>query len=266
MGTNYSYTIQSTDADMMGNSQTIGTSAHWNDTDYASSEDAKLSGATVQGANGFSKHVASAEQLAEGDVVNVNGIPMTWAQAKQYGLSGQVASSLGQGEATSADPRSKKVNLTSNELAAKNEAKVEPDPIAEKLEQGLTTESEVITYEGVADSIGFNLGLDREDVTELGLDVALGNISDDDEIWQATLQRGIAKDVLKKNVDHVRTVAVKQIAKELGEAKADELGKWASQSREVYELCAKHAVKRMKANTNLSWSAIYDLCKKHVSR
>ena len=172
----YSCNISTTPRNAQGETTTSIVSETINDHtggSFVSSEDYANKGVQViDGRTGDRKSIYSSADLDPSDIVRVEGIPMTVAQAKAAGYA------FDGDEPVPVD----------NELAMLSD-----DDTVQELdfrEEGTATDAEAVAMDNVVAAIEMHTGLDREATIELGKDILTGQLPQGDEIWTGLQNQG----------------------------------------------------------------------------
>jgi hypothetical protein len=112
-------------------------------------------------------------------------------------------------------------------------------------EEGAATDAETLAMDNTATAVEMHTGLDREATIELGKDILLGEIPQDDVIWTGLQAKGISKDAAASSVQQVVQVGQSAAQREMGAADYSELSRLADSSPAIKNLVIDHGIKRM---------------------
>ena len=96
--------------------------------------------------------------------------------------------------------------------------------------------------DNTATAVEMHTGLDREATIELGKDILLGELPQDDVIWTGLQAKGISKDAAASSVQQVVQVGQSAAQREMGTADYNELSRLADSSPAIKEVVIKHGV------------------------
>lgn len=217
-------------------------------SNFVSSEDYADNGVRViDGNTGHRKSIFSAADLAPSDIVKVQGIPMTVAQAKAAGYSFDgdepvpVQSSADEARLPDSDDEGAGLDLG---------------------EQGVATDAETVAMDNVVGAIGMHTGLDREAAIELGKDILTGQIPQGDEVWTDLQTRGISQSAAVASVGQVVQIGQAAAQRELGAADYNELSHLADTSPAIKNLVIDHGIKRMSGRSKgVTWKHVLTLAR-----
>jgi len=222
---------------------------------YQSSTDYQPTGVTVlgNGGSGYQREVQSADALEDKDLINVAGMQMTAAQARDLGLLGKVFSdeSLSAGSArqrpeeTEAD--AEVVQKSDTGHAAYDEA---IDSLNIMIDEGSMTLEEGKVYDASLAEIAF-VGLEVEEVANTLSGLADGTL-DKSEV-SPDLQ------ALATNVEtQIKQAATKAALNELGKPAFDALTGLAGMHTGVADVIKRYAIDRAQGkHGGVSWSDLY---------
>jgi hypothetical protein len=186
------------------------------------------------------------DDLDPSDIVNVEGIPMTVAQAKAAGYSFDGEEPIP--VESSANPR----------LANDEDQATELD----LREEGAGTDAEIVALDNVVTAAQMHTGLDEEATIELGSDILTGELKADDPIWNDLQQRGVSRDAAHGAISQVVQVGQQAALRELGAAEYNELSRLADNSPAIKAVVIKHGVARMQGRTkNVTWKHVLTLAR-----
>jgi hypothetical protein len=248
----YSTSFQTSPGDMSGQTRTTIAEERMNEGAFVSTDDLPFQGPTViDGKTGAVKAITDPSQLNPHDRIEVEGIPMTVKQAAELGINLKldVPTKLSKGMEVTPQARTNQQELEVEEA---------PSPY--------TSDAELVAGETMVQAFSFHAGLDRADVEELGTDIALGELRDDDQVWQALSNRGISREAAKGTVERAQQVAAQAARQELGEKGFQELERLAEQSQSIRKLVVKHGINRMNGSANMGWGHVLDLARQFASR
>jgi hypothetical protein len=245
----YTCDITTSPTDAAGETTTSIASERINDTgaNFVSSEDFVDAGVQViDGRTGDRKSVYSSDDLDPSDIVRVEGIPMTVAQAKAAGYSFDADEPILLESADGA-------KLSDNEEAVQ---------VLDLREEGVATDAEVVAIDNVANAVEMHTGLDREATIELGKDILLGEISQGDEVWTGLQNKGISQDAAIASVHQVVQVGQAAAMRELGQAEYQELSGLAGNSAAIRNLVIDHGINRMTGKSKgVTWKHVLTLAR-----
>ncbi len=255
MAHTYRTEIRTTPGDFNGNTQTFMTSEVLNveggGSKFASSEDYDNKGTIVRRANGDLKNVYGQADLDDGDVINIDGLQLTVAEARAAGLSfddgdhvDAVKDSLPPGDVTADE---------APELDLRN--------------ANSTTDAELATLANIADAAEMHgTGLSQEAVVELGTDILTGELGDNDPIYEGLAARGISKDAVHGTIQNMVEVAQAAAHRELGAAKYNELSRLADASPAIKALVVQHGAKRAMGKASVTYDQVLQLARTFAKR
>lgn len=237
--TTYRTTHSSTMADADGYVETAVFSESFGKTLY-SSENISFEGPTaIDGVTGVEKPI-TASNLMENDIITIDGIPMTAAQAESIGID---LSSLATTPALKVEE-------------AVSETEIE-------LTEGSSVSSEELTSAALAiDAVQLHAGLDREAAVELGVDILTGELSPSDPVFTALEQRGIGISDMLATVNMVKETATKAARRELGVEQFEELQAIAASNPAVNDLILRYGQDRLLGKARSTWSDILNLARR----
>ncbi len=219
---------------------------HNNGGNFVSSEDFADKGVQViDGKTGDRKSVYTADDLDASDIVRVEGIPMTVAQAKSAGYSFDGDEPIA-------------IENEGTKLADDGDE----DQSVDLRQEGDATDAEVVAMDNVISAVEMHTGLDQEATIELGKDILTGEISQDDEIWAGLQNRGISKDAALASVGQVVEVGQSAALRELGASNYNELSRLADNSPAIKNLVINHGIKRMSGKAKgVTWKHVMTLAR-----
>jgi hypothetical protein len=246
----YSTTIQTSPTNFNGEQTSSIISERINDhtgSTFASSEDFVDKGVQViDGKTGDRKSVYMADDLDPSDIVNVQGIPMTVAQAKAAGYSFD-------GDEPIPVESSANASLTDNEDQATE---------LDLREEGAGTDAEIVALDNVVTAAQMHTGLDEEATVELGTDILTGELKADDPIWNDLQQRGVSRDAAHGAISQVVQVGQQAALRELGAAGYNELSQLADNSPAIKAVVIKHGIARMQGRTEkVTWKHVLTMAR-----
>jgi hypothetical protein len=103
-------------------------------------------------------------------------------------------------------------------------------------------------------------------VEELGTDIALGELRDDDEVWGALRDRGISREAAKGTVEQAQKISSRIARQELGEKGFAELERLGNQSQSIRALIVKHGINRMNGTAKVGWNDVLNLARQFAAR
>jgi len=200
----------------------------------------------------FAKRLTSLKSSDDGhadlepsDIVRVEGIPMTVAQAKAAGYSF---------DGTEPIP-----------VDGPEGAKLSDDdeaPALDLREEGAATDAEVVAMDNVVSAAELHTGLDRDAAIELGKDILTGQIPEGDQVWTGLQNRGISQDAARASVGQVVQVGQAAAQRELGVADYNELSRLADSSAAIRNLVIDHGIKRMSGRSKgVTWKHVLTLAR-----
>lgn len=245
----YSVSFATSPANAAGETTSSAISERINDhtgSTFASSEDFADKGVQViDGKTGDRKSVYATADLDPSDIVRVEGIPMTVAQAKAAGYSFDGDEPI---PVESEGPR-----LSDNDDQA---------PELDLREEGAGTDAEIVALDNVVTAAQMHTGLDEEATIELGSDILTGELKADDPIWNDLQQRGVSRDAAHGAISQVVQVGQQAALRELGAADYNELSRLADNSAAIKAVVIKHGVARMQGRTkNVTWKHVLTLAR-----
>lgn len=213
---------------------------------FVSSEDYADKGVQViDGETGDRKSVYTADDLNPSDIINVAGIPMTVAQAKTAGFSFEGSEPL------PAD------NTDGAKLPDSEE-----DPALDLREEGAATDAEIVAMDNLASSVEMHTGLDRADAIELGKDILMGQVPQEEAVWAGLQTRGISKNAAVASIGQVVEIGQAAAQRELGAADYNELSRLADNSAAIKNLVIEHGIKRMSGKSKgVTWKHVLSLAR-----
>jgi hypothetical protein len=247
--TTYTCNISSTPKDANGVSTTSITSELVNNhagSTFVSSEDFDDKGVQViNSKTGDRKSVYSAADLEPSDIIRVEGIPMTVAQAKSAGYPFDASEPL-------------PVESDTNDLPQQ-----EDEALALDLrEEGAATDAEVVAINNLASAAELHTGLDRADAIELGRDILTGQVPEGDAVWAGLQERGISRQAAVASIGQVVQIGQSAAMRELGTADYNELTKLADNSAAIKKLLIDHGIKRMSGKSKgVTWKHVLTLAR-----
>jgi hypothetical protein len=220
---------------------------HNNGANFVSSEDFADKGVQViDGKTMDRKSVYSAADLDPSDIVTVEGIPMTVAQAKAAGYS------FDSDEPISVESSADIAGLPDNDEAKELDLR----------EAGAATDTETVAMDNVVSAVEMHTGLEREAAIELGKDILLGQIPQGDEVWTGLQDRGVSQDAARASVGQVVRVGQAAAQRELGVADYNELSRLAGDSAAIKNLVIDHGIKRMTGKSKgVTWKHVLTLAR-----
>lgn len=243
----YSTTIQTSPTNLNGEQTTSFVSERINDhngSNFASSVDFLDRGVqVVDGKTGDHKSVYTATDLDPSDIINVEGIPMTVAQAKAAGYSFDSDEPI---PVESAGPS----------------ADIDQAQNLDLREKGAATDAEIVAIDNVVTASQMHTGLDAEATIELGTDILTGELKQDDPIWLGLQERGVSRDAAHGAIHQVVQVGQQAALQELGAADYNELSRLADNSPAIKAVVIQHGIARMRGNTkNVQWKHVLTLAR-----
>ncbi len=216
---------------------------HNNGGNFVSSEDFVDNGVQViDGKTGGRKSVYASSDLDPSDIVKVEGIPMTVAQAKSAGYSFD-----------GSEP------VPVDETVGENDDEA---PALDLREEGDATDAEAVAMDNVASAVEMHTGLDREATIELGKDILTGQIPEGDEVWTGLQNRGISQGAAIASVSQVVQVGQSAAQRHLGAADYNELSRLADSSPAIKNLVIEHGIKRMTGKSKgVTWKQVLTLAR-----
>ena len=222
---------------------------------YQSSTDYQPTGVTVlgNGGAGFQREVQSADALADNDLINVEGMQMTAAQARDLGLLGKVFNdeSLSAGSAAQragdSEVHEEATQRSNTGHAAYDEA---IDSLNASIEEGAMTVEEGQVYDTSLAQIAY-AGLEVDAVADTLSGLADGSL---DETDVSSDVRAMATHVEAQ----VTEAATKAAVRELGKPAFDTLAQMAETHSGVAEVIRQYAIDRAQGrHEGVSWAELY---------
>ena len=200
----------------------------------------------IDGKTGGRKSVNAAVDLDASDIVTVAGIPMTVAQAKAVGYSFDDDA----------------IPVESAKPVDDHHGEDEDDLQLDLREEGAATDAETLAMDNTATAVEMHTGLDRDATIELGKDILLGELPQDDVIWTGLQAKGISKDAAASSVQQVVQVGQSAAQREMGTADYNELSRLADSSAAIKNLVIEHGIKRMNGKAKgVSWKQVLGLAR-----
>lgn len=245
--TTYSVSFSTSPANAAGETTSSVTSelinGHDTGASFVSSEDFVDKGVQViDGRTGDRKSVYTASDLSPSDIVKVEGIPMTVAQAKATGYSFDGDKPI---------PRVDGIDLPED-----NQENVD------LREEGAASDAEIVALDNVVSASQMHTGLGHEATIELGTDILMGELKADDPIWNGLQHRGVSREAAHGAISQVVQVGQQAALRELGAADYNELSQLADRSPAIKAVVIKHGVARMQGKTkNVTWKHVLTLAR-----
>jgi hypothetical protein len=251
----YSVSFHTPAANAAEETTTSVTSERINDTgsNFVSSEDYADKGVQViNSKTGDRRSVYDAADLDPSDIVSVAGIPMTVAQAKSAGYSFDGSEPI-----ATVDSEGPKLALDDDEDV----------PVLDLREEGAATDAEVVAIDNLARAVELHTRMDREASFELGKDILLGQVSQEEAVWAGLQNRGISKHAALASVGQVVEIGQAAAQRELGVADYNELSRLADNSAAIKNLVIDHGIKRMSGRSKgVTWKQVLTLARQFSRR
>jgi hypothetical protein len=200
----------------------------------------------IDGKTGDRKSVFTADDLGASDIITVQGIPMTVAQAKSAGYSFDGSEPI---------PVDSPDGLTPSDNDEASQG-------LDLREGGSVTEPELVAMDNVTAAVAMHTGLDQEATIELGKDILTGQIPGGDEVWTGLQSKGISQSAAIASVGQVVQVGQAAAQRELGAADYNELSRLADSSPAIKKLVIDHGIKRMTGKSKgVTWKHVLTLAR-----